>query len=232
MTNSDMNWPHLMRMALASARKGYGNTGPNPLVGALVVRGGNVISSGFHRRVGEEHAEVMALRLAGRSAQGADLVVTLEPCSHFGRTPPCVNSIVEAGISRVVVGSSDPNPQERGRGITMLQQAGVEVIVPVLEERCRRLNEPYYKYITTGRPFVTLKLACSIDGRIATGSGDAKALNLRSMLRKSRVAGKDDLERQLRQRLREQRRLQEHLRSRGANSGSGMAPRRGGRSGR
>jgi diaminohydroxyphosphoribosylaminopyrimidine deaminase / 5-amino-6-(5-phosphoribosylamino)uracil reductase len=173
MMTREMDWSHFMKKALVAARKGYGNTGPNPLVGALVVRGGQVISTGYHRRVGEEHAEVAALRLAGSSARGADLVVTLEPCSHFGRTPPCVNRIAEAGIARVVVGTLDPNPQERGRGITMLKEAGTEVIIPVLEEQCRRLNEPYYKYITSGRPFVTLKLACSIDGRIATGTGDS-----------------------------------------------------------
>lgn len=168
-----MNWSGLMRAALGKAREGYGNTGPNPLVGALVVRDGEVVASGAHRHWGGPHAEAAALMEAGEAARGADLVVTLEPCSHFGRTPPCVQAIEEAGIGRVVVGTLDPNPRERGRGVTQLERAGIDVIVGVEEEKCRRTNEAYFKFITTGTPFVTLKLACSVDGRIATATGDS-----------------------------------------------------------
>jgi diaminohydroxyphosphoribosylaminopyrimidine deaminase/5-amino-6-(5-phosphoribosylamino)uracil reductase len=168
-----MDWSPLMRMALREARGGYGNTGPNPLVGAVVVRDGEPIAAGCHRRVGGAHAEVEALERAGDAACGADLVVTLEPCSHYGRTPPCVDRIQAAGIRRVVVGTLDPNPRERGRGVTLLREAGIEVIAGVEEEACRRFNEAYFKYITTAVPFVTLKLACSLDGRIATATGDS-----------------------------------------------------------
>ena len=163
-----------MKRALTQARKGHGNTGPNPLVGALVVRDGQVVASGYHARVGEAHAEVVALKAAGTEARGADLVVTLEPCSHHGRTPPCVDLIVQSGIRRVVVGALDPNPRERGRGIALLRERKIEVLVPVEDEACRKLNEPYFKYITSGLPFVTAKLACSLDGRIATATGDSK----------------------------------------------------------
>jgi diaminohydroxyphosphoribosylaminopyrimidine deaminase / 5-amino-6-(5-phosphoribosylamino)uracil reductase len=168
------DWSHFMRLAVRAARKGYGNTGPNPRVGAVVVRGSGVVGTGYHRKVGDAHAEVMALQNAGPSASGADMVVTLEPCSRHGRTPPCVDSIVAAGIKRVIVGLQDPNPEENGRGLARLREAGVEVLVGVEEELCRGVNEAYLKTITTGLPFVTLKLAVSVDGRIATGSGDAR----------------------------------------------------------
>lgn len=168
-----MDWSLPMRTALRVARKGYGNTGPNPWVGAVVLKAGQVLASGYHRRLGGAHAEVVVLERAVDAARGADLVVTLEPCSRYGRTPPCVDRIVAAGIKRVVVGVLDPNPRERGRGIALLQQAGIDVILGVEEEKCRQLNEPYFKYMATGRPFVTLKLAASLDGRIATRSGDS-----------------------------------------------------------
>ena len=167
-------WQQLMRRACALARKGYGNTGPNPRVGALVVRGGKVVSEGFHERVGGPHAEAAALGKAGPAAEGADLVVTLEPCSRFGRTPPCTDLILKSGVKRVVVGSRDPNPAEQGRGVACLRQRGVEVLEGVEEERCRKLNEAYFEYISSNLPFVTLKLAVSIDGRIATATGDAR----------------------------------------------------------
>ncbi len=167
-------WAGLMRQALRHAVRGYGRTGPNPLVGALVVRNGAVISTGYHVQVGKAHAEVMALDRAGSAAAGADLIVTLEPCSHYGRTPPCVDRVVEAGIKRVFVGCLDPNPREQGRGVQMLRKAGIEVVVGIEEERCQAVNEAYFKYIATGIPFVTLKLALSLDGRIATRTGDAR----------------------------------------------------------
>lgn len=163
-----------MRRAVVLARKGYGNTGPNPRVGALVVRNGRVVGEGFHRQVGGPHAETMALGQAGRAGSGADLVVTLEPCSRYGRTPPCTDMILKSGVKRVVIGCGDPNPAESGRGTKLLRQQGIEVLEGIEEERCRQLNEAYFHFITSGRPFVTLKLAVSIDGRIATATGDAR----------------------------------------------------------
>lgn len=170
------DWNRLMRIALRAARRGHGNTGPNPLVGAVVAKDGRVVSVGFHARVGGAHAETAAFAAAKDPSEirGADLVVTLEPCSRQGRTPPCVDEILKRGIQRVVVGVLDPNPAERGRGVSILRNNGVEVIVGVEEELCRRINEPYFKHVTTRLPFVTLKLACSLDGRIATGAGDAR----------------------------------------------------------
>lgn len=164
-----------MELALAEARRGLGGTGPNPMVGAVIHRDGLVLATGYHARVGGPHAEVDALaKLSADGARGATLVVTLEPCSHHGRTPPCVDAILRAGIARVVVGMLDPNPLVAGRGVALLQQAGVEVQQPCLPEACAALNEPYVKYITTRRPWVTLKLASSLDGKIATGCGDAR----------------------------------------------------------
>jgi diaminohydroxyphosphoribosylaminopyrimidine deaminase/5-amino-6-(5-phosphoribosylamino)uracil reductase len=178
-----VDWRPFMRLALAVARKGYGNTGPNPLVGAVVVKDGEVVSTGYHARVGGPHAEVNALAAAGERARGADLVVTLEPCTSFGRTPPCTDAILRAGLGRVVAGCPDPNPREMGRGIALLRDHGVEVITGVEEEACKAANEQYFKFITTGRPFVTLKLACSMDGRIATAAGQAKWLSSPESLR-------------------------------------------------
>ncbi len=168
-----MDWSVLMRAALRAARKGYGNTGPNPLVGAVVVKNGRLLTTGYHRRVGDAHAEAVVLEEVGAAARGADLVVSLEPCSHFGRTPPCVDRIVAAGVKRVVIGVLDPNPRERGRGVSLLREAGIDVVLGVEEERCRKINDPYFKFMATGRPFVTLKLAASVDGYIATRSGDS-----------------------------------------------------------
>lgn len=163
-----------MKLALRLARRGLGSTHPNPMVGALVVEGGKVLGSGWHRRPGEPHAEVIALNEAGDSARGATMYVTLEPCAHYGRTPPCVERILEAGISRLVCATVDPNPLVDGRGIARLKEAGVEVEVGVSEEEARELNRAYFKYVTTGRPFVTLKWAQTLDGRIATRSGDSR----------------------------------------------------------
>jgi diaminohydroxyphosphoribosylaminopyrimidine deaminase / 5-amino-6-(5-phosphoribosylamino)uracil reductase len=168
-----MDWSVPMLAALRAARKGFGNTGPNPLVGAVVLKSGAPLATGYHRRVGDAHAEAAVLQELGEVARGGDLVVSLEPCSHFGRTPPCVDRIIAAGIKRVAVGVMDPNPRERGRGISLLRAAGIEVILGVEEEKCRKINEPYFKFMATGRPFVTLKLATSLDGRIATRSGDS-----------------------------------------------------------
>ncbi len=163
-----------MRRALDEARRGVGHTSPNPAVGAVVVRGGRIIAIGYHREAGEDHAEVDALRKAGAKAKGATLYATLEPCVHFGRTPPCTRAILDAGIKRVVVGSRDPNPRVSGRGIVELEKAGLEVAIGVLEEECRALNEAFNHAITRRSPFVVLKAAVSLDGRTATRSGDSK----------------------------------------------------------
>lgn len=163
-----------MRQALREAEKGLGRTSPNPAVGAVVVRDGRVVARGHHARAGEPHAEVMALRAAGRHARGADLYTTLEPCDHWGKTPPCSLGILEGGIRRVFVGSRDPNPMVNGRGIARLRRAGVEVTIGVLGEACDALAAPWFHFIATGRPFVTLKAAVTLDGKIATASGDSR----------------------------------------------------------
>lgn len=163
-----------MQRALDLAAKALGRTSPNPAVGAVIVRDGQVIGEGFHRRAGLPHAEVEALRRVRGSAEGATLYVNLEPCSHHGRTPPCADAVICAGLKRVVVGMVDPNPLVRGRGIRRLRRAGIEVQAGVLRERCERLNEDFATFIRLGRPMVTLKLAASLDGRIATASGDSQ----------------------------------------------------------
>jgi diaminohydroxyphosphoribosylaminopyrimidine deaminase/5-amino-6-(5-phosphoribosylamino)uracil reductase len=163
-----------MEEALRLARRGHGRTSPNPAVGALVVRGGRVVGRGFHRRAGGPHAEVFALRQAGRRARGGTLYVTLEPCCHVGRTGPCVAAVVDSGVARVVVGTVDPNPRVRGRGIAHLRRARISVDVGVREVECRALNEDFEKFITTGLPFVVLKLAATLDGRIATACGESR----------------------------------------------------------
>lgn len=163
-----------MAEALRLARRGLGRTSPNPAVGAVVVRGGTIVGRGFHRQAGGPHAEVFALREAGRRARGATLYVTLEPCLHFGRTPPCVDAVLESAVARVVVGTLDPNPRVRGRGIRRLRRFGLAVDVGIREAECRALNVDFEKYVATGLPFVVLKLAATLDGRIATVSGDSR----------------------------------------------------------
>jgi diaminohydroxyphosphoribosylaminopyrimidine deaminase/5-amino-6-(5-phosphoribosylamino)uracil reductase len=163
-----------MRMALGLARKGRGKTSPNPMVGAVVVRGRAVVGKGYHFRAGEPHAEVLALRQAGKRAKGATLYLNLEPCDHFGKTPPCTQAILKAGIQRVVAGMGDPNPLVSGRGFRRLKKAGVKVDVGLLEGECRELNASFCKFISTGNPFVILKAAISLDGKVATKSGDSR----------------------------------------------------------
>lgn len=163
-----------MREALRIARNAEGRTSPNPLVGAVVVRDGKIIAEGWHRQAGTPHAEVHALNMAGDLARGATLYVTLEPCSHFGRTPPCAKKIVAAGIKRVVAAMSDPNPKVSGRGFEILRSAGIEVEVGLLESEARQLNENFLKWVTQKLPFVTMKFACSLDGKIATVSGESQ----------------------------------------------------------
>ena len=165
---------YFMHLALELARLRKGLTHPNPTVGCVIVKDGKVVGQGYHEKAGMPHAEVVALRQAGPLARGADLYVTLEPCTHYGRTPPCTDAIIEAGIKRVVIGVLDPNPLVSGKGAERLRKAGIEVRVGVLEEEAKRLNEDFFTYITQKRPYITLKLAQSIDGCIATKKGDSK----------------------------------------------------------
>lgn len=164
-----------MRAALAWARKGLGKTSPNPAVGAVIVRKNEIIAAGFHRKAGEAHAEVEALnRLRGKARAGDTLYVTLEPCNHYGRTPPCTLAIAEKGIRKVVVGMRDPNPHVAGGGCDTLTGQGVEVVTGVLEAECRRLNEWYVTAVTKGRPFVIAKTALTLDGWTATSTGHSR----------------------------------------------------------
>lgn len=164
----------MMRRALALARRGIGKTAPNPAVGCVIVRDGAVVGEGWHRKAGTPHAEVHALREAGERARGADVYVTLEPCSHHGRTPPCADALLEAGVRRVFVGMVDPNPKVCGEGIGRLRGAGIEVATGILGNECRRINEPFAKHVTTGIPFVILKSAMTMDGKTATAAGDSR----------------------------------------------------------
>ena len=166
-----------MRRALELARMGWGTTNPNPMVGAVLVRDDRIIGEGFHRRAGEPHAEINALRDAAarnNAVDGATLYVTLEPCSTFGRTPPCTDAIIAAGIARVVIGAADPNPKHAGRAGQLLRERGVETVFGVENAECRELNEHFFRWITSGRPFVVLKLAMTLDGRIACANGSSR----------------------------------------------------------
>lgn len=163
-----------MSRAIRIARKGLGRTSPNPMVGAVVVKNGTILGEGFHRALGEPHAEVEAIRAAGPQTEGAELFVTLEPCNHYGRTPPCTQAIMAAGIKKVYYGIDDPNPSVIGGGADFLRKAGIEVVGQVLENRCRALNEMYLTNVTFRRPFVYLKLAMSLDGRVATRTGHSQ----------------------------------------------------------
>jgi diaminohydroxyphosphoribosylaminopyrimidine deaminase/5-amino-6-(5-phosphoribosylamino)uracil reductase len=163
-----------MRRALRLAERGRGMAHPNPLVGAVLVKGGKVLGEGWHRGPGKEHAEVLALREAGRSARGATLYVTLEPCNHEGNTPPCTQAILRAGIKRVVFATRDPNPRVKGKGAEFLRGRGVRVEWGLLEEQARLLNQDWEKFIVTGLPFVTLKVGMTADGKIATRTGKSR----------------------------------------------------------
>jgi diaminohydroxyphosphoribosylaminopyrimidine deaminase/5-amino-6-(5-phosphoribosylamino)uracil reductase len=163
-----------MRRALELAVLGQGQVEPNPMVGCVIVQGAEIIGEGWHRRFGGPHAEIEALEIAGRRAAGATMVVTLEPCCHFGKTPPCTRAILAAGIRRVVVAQRDPFPKVDGGGLAELQAAGVEVRVGPLEDEARRLNAPYLKLLSTGRPWVIAKWAMTLDGRTATRTGSSR----------------------------------------------------------
>lgn len=163
-----------MRMALDLAKKGKGWTAPNPLVGAVIVKAGRIIGQGYHEKYGQPHAEVNAIASAKEDVSGATLYVTLEPCSHFGKTPPCSDLLIDKKIKRVVVGTLDPNPLVAGKGIERLRKNGIEVVSGLLEEESQRLNEIFIKYIVTKEPFVVMKNAMSLDGKIATVTGESQ----------------------------------------------------------
>ncbi|WP_415886731.1 bifunctional diaminohydroxyphosphoribosylaminopyrimidine deaminase/5-amino-6-(5-phosphoribosylamino)uracil reductase RibD [Neptuniibacter sp. QD37_6] len=163
-----------MARAIQLAKEGLYTTQPNPRVGCVLVKQGSIVGEGFHYRAGEGHAEVNALRAAGEEAKGATAYVTLEPCSHYGRTPPCSEALINAGVARVVAAMVDPNPQVAGRGITMLREAGIEATSGLLEESARALNPGFIKRMETGLPFVRVKSAISLDGRTAMASGESK----------------------------------------------------------
>ncbi|MCK5687706.1 bifunctional diaminohydroxyphosphoribosylaminopyrimidine deaminase/5-amino-6-(5-phosphoribosylamino)uracil reductase RibD [Myxococcota bacterium] len=164
----------LMHEALSEAQKGLGRTRPNPVVGCIIVKDGEIVGRGYHKKAGEPHAEVVALKDAGADAKGADVYVTLEPCDHQGRTAPCTDALIEAGVRRVFVGMRDPNPLVNGKGIQRLQKADVEVQTDILGAECAALNEPYAHFIRTQRPLVVAKLAQSLDGRVATRTGESQ----------------------------------------------------------
>lgn len=163
-----------MSRALELARRGEGRTAPNPPVGAVIVRDGAIVGEGFHPMAGEPHAEIFALRQAGNLASGSDLYVTLEPCSHHGKTGPCADAVIAAGIKRVFVGVQDPNPQVAGQGIKRLQAAGIEVVCGVLEQECRRLIAPFARHVLSGMPYTIYKTAMTLDGKTATAKGDSR----------------------------------------------------------
>ena len=168
------NHQQFMQLALDLARKGEGRTAPNPPVGAVVVKDGVVVGRGFHPKAGEPHAEIFALRDAGDLARGAAVYVTLEPCSHYGKTPPCADALIAADVAAVYVGTVDPNPKVAGRGIEKLRNAGIVVESGILEDECQRLIAPFKKHILTGLPFTIYKTAMTLDGNTATKSGDSK----------------------------------------------------------
>ena len=163
-----------MSLALSEAEKAWGLTTPNPMVGAVAVKDGEVIGKGYHHRAGCPHAERELMAECGDALRGADVYVTLEPCSTVGRTPACTEGLISAGVKRVIVGCEDPNPRHRGRGLEILRAAGIEVESGVLEKECRELNRAFFKWITTNRPFVLLKMAMTLDGKIADSTGESK----------------------------------------------------------
>lgn len=171
MTTTDL---HFMQHALRLAEKALGQTSPNPMVGAVIVKSGKIIAEGFHRKAGGEHAEIVALKSAGRRAKGATLYVTLEPCCHQGRTGPCTDAIVRAGVRRVVYAMRDPNPRVAGKGLARLRKVGICVDGPVCEDEARFLNRAYVHWVTTGRPYVLAKVGITIDGKMADRRGRSR----------------------------------------------------------
>src|SRR5690625_1702775 len=163
-----------MGLALELAEATIGQTSPNPSVGAVVVRDGKLLGVGTHMKAGEPHAEVLALEQAGDDAEGADVYVTLEPCAHYGKTPPCAELLVEKKVKKVYISCQDPNPKVAGKGIEILEAAGIETEIGIEEERGRKVNKYFFHYLEKGRPFVTLKAATTLDGKTATKTGDSR----------------------------------------------------------
>ncbi|MDD5730934.1 MAG: bifunctional diaminohydroxyphosphoribosylaminopyrimidine deaminase/5-amino-6-(5-phosphoribosylamino)uracil reductase RibD [Candidatus Omnitrophica bacterium] len=168
------NHEYYMNLAAKLALKAKGKTSPNPMVGAVVVKNNKVIGQGYHEKAGFPHAEVIALDEAGKDARGATLYVTLEPCTHFGRTPPCVDRIIRSGVKEVVIGMIDPNPLNNGKGVEVLKKYKIKTVYPVLEDKLKKMNAVFIKYISKKMPYVTVKVAQSLDGKIATKTGDSK----------------------------------------------------------
>ena len=163
-----------MAKAIDLAEKARGYTSPNPMVGAIIVKDGRIIGEGYHQKAGEPHAEVYALHQAGMDAKGATLYVTLEPCAHYGKTPPCAKKIIDMGIKKCFIGSSDPNPKVAGKGVAMLKEAGIEVVENVLKEECDEINQVFFKYIKTRIPYLFVKCGITLDGKIALSNGISK----------------------------------------------------------
>ena len=180
---NNVNDEYYMKLAIALARKGRGYVSPNPMVGAVIVKNDRIISRGYHQRFGGNHAEINALKNAVEDVSASTLYVTLEPCCHQGKTPPCIDSIVEHKIARVVIGTIDPNPLVSCQGINYLQSRGIEVKIGVLENNCRKLNEVFFHFMETGLPFVTIKYAQTLDGRIATATGESQWISSETSLK-------------------------------------------------
>ncbi|TET17974.1 MAG: bifunctional diaminohydroxyphosphoribosylaminopyrimidine deaminase/5-amino-6-(5-phosphoribosylamino)uracil reductase RibD, partial [Candidatus Cloacimonadota bacterium] len=164
----------LMKRVFQIAKRGKGRVSPNPLVGALVVKNGSIVSEGYHKKAGTEHAEVIAIKKAGKNIRGSTMFINLEPCCHFGRTPPCTDTIIKSGIKEIYIGIQDPNPLVSGKGITSLRKNKIKVHTGILEEEARELNEFYFTFMEDKRPFIILKIAQTIDGKIADVSGNSK----------------------------------------------------------
>ncbi len=178
-----MNDEYYMKQAIALAQKGRGYVSPNPMVGAVIVKNGRIIGRGYHQRFGGNHAEINALKNAAEDVDDSTLYVTLEPCCHEGKTPPCIDSIIEHKIARVVIGTIDSNPLVSCKGINCLQSCGIDVKIGVLENNCRQLNEIFFHYMETGLPFVTMKYAQTLDGRIATATGKSQWISSEASLK-------------------------------------------------
>ena len=172
-----------MKRALRLARRGEAWVSPNPMVGAVIVRRGRIIGEGYHQKFGGNHAEINAISHASEPIKGATIYINLEPCTHYGKTPPCIDSVIAAKPARVVIGTPDPNPAVAGKGIEALKRHGIKTTVGILEEACKEFNERFLKFMRTGIPFVTLKFAQSIDGRIATASGHSRWISSEQSLK-------------------------------------------------
>ena len=176
-----------MRMAFSLARKGVGTASPNPMVGAVLVKNGSIVGKGYHKKAGLPHAEVNALEDAGQNASGSTLYINLEPCVHYGRTPPCADQVIAAGIKKAFIAMLDPNPLVNGKGVEMLRNAGIDVKVGLLEDEARRLNEAFIGSMERKRPYITMKAAVSLDGKIATKTCDSRWISNEESRRQANI---------------------------------------------